>query len=142
MVKKGKGFQTKYLYPVKALSKVFRAIFLRLIQDEQELSSQVDKSVLRKLYQNEWVVYAKQPFYGPKQVIDYLGRYTHKVAISNHRIISIEDGKVSFLWRDYRKGYQQKEMTLEATEFKTILSAYFTLSIYQDQTLWNFVQQE
>lgn len=117
MVKKGKGFQTKYLYPVKALSKVFRAIFLRLIQDEQELSSQVDKSLLRKLYQNEWVVYAKQPFYGPKQVIDYLGRYTHKVAISNHRIISIEDGKVSFLWRDYRKGYQQKEMTLEATEF-------------------------
>lgn len=117
MVKKGKGFQTKYLYPVKALSKVFRAIFLRLIQDEQELSSQVDKSLLRKLYQNEWVVYAKQPFYGPKQVIDYLGRYTHKAAISNHRITSIEDGKVSFLWRDYRKGYQQKEMTLEATEF-------------------------
>lgn len=117
MVKKGKGYQSKYLYPVKALSKVFRAIFLRLIQDEQELSSQVDKSVLRKLYQNEWVVYAKQPFYGPKQVIDYLGRYTHKVAISNHRITSIEDGKVSFLWRDYRKGYQQKEMTLEATEF-------------------------
>lgn len=142
MVKKGKGFQTKYLYPVKALSKVFRAIFLRLIQDEQELSSQVDKSVLRKLYQNEWVVYAKQPFYGPKQVIDYLGRYTHKAAISNHRITSIEDGKVSFLWRDYRQGYKQKEMTLEATEFKTILSAYFTLSIYQDQTLWNFVQQE
>ena len=111
MVKKGKGFQTKYLYPVKALSKVFRSIFLRLIQDEQELSSQVDKSLLRKLYQNEWVVYAKQPFYGPKQVIDYLGRYTHKAAISNHRITSIEDGKVSFLWRDYRKGYQQKEMT-------------------------------
>ena len=142
MVKKGKGFQIKYLYPVKALSKVFRGIFLRLIQDEQELSSQVDKSLLRKLYQNEWVVYAKQPFYGPKQVIDYLGRYTHKAAISNHRITSIEDGKVSFLWRDYRQGYKQKEMTLEATEFKTILSAYFTLSIYQDQTLWNFVQQE
>jgi hypothetical protein len=117
MVKKGKGYQSKYLYPVKAMSKVFRGIFLRLIQDEQELGSQVDKSLLRKLYQNEWVVYAKQPFYGPKQVIDYLGRYTHKVAISNHRIISIEDGKVSFLWRDYRKGYQQKEMTLEATEF-------------------------
>lgn len=117
MVKKGKGDQTKYLYPVKALSKVFRGIFLRSVQEEQALSLQVDQSLLRKLYQNEWVVYSKQPFYGPKQVIDYLGRYTHKVAISNHRITSIEDSKVSFLWRDYRQGYKSKEMTLEATEF-------------------------
>jgi len=117
MVKKGKGDQTKYLYPVKALSKVFRGIFLRSVQEEQALSLQVDQSLLSKLYQNEWVVYAKQPFYGPKQVIDYLGRYTHKVAISNHRITSIADSKVSFLWRDYRQGYKSKEMTLEATEF-------------------------
>ena len=70
MVKKGKGYQSKYLYPVKAMSKVFRGIFLRLIQDEQELGSQVDKSLLRKLYQNEWVVYAKQPFYSEERLGD------------------------------------------------------------------------
>jgi len=65
----------------------------------------------------EWVVFAKAPFGGPEQVLKYLARYTHRVAISNSRILSIEDGKVTFLWKDYADGNQTKVMTLEATEF-------------------------
>ena len=65
----------------------------------------------------EWVVYAKPPFGGPKKVLDYLGRYTHRVAIANHRILEVGDGKVTFQWRDYRHGNQQKTMTLAAEEF-------------------------
>jgi hypothetical protein len=65
----------------------------------------------------KWVVYAKPPFGGPKQVLDYLGRYTHRVAISNNRLISLENGKVTFRWEDYQAGNKQKRMTLDAGEF-------------------------
>ena len=71
----------------------------------------------RTLYNKSWVVYAKQPFGGPQQVIEYLGRYTHKVALSNHRITGIADSKISFRYKDYADGGKQKMMTLEATEF-------------------------
>ena len=71
----------------------------------------------KNLYNEPWVVHAKQPFGGPQQVIEYLGRYTHKIAISNHRITGIKDGTVSFRYKDYADGGGQKEMTLEATEF-------------------------
>jgi hypothetical protein len=64
-----------------------------------------------------WVVYAKPPFAGPQQVLDYVGRYTHRVAISNHRIVAIENGQVKFKWRDYRHNNQQKTMPLSADEF-------------------------
>jgi hypothetical protein len=63
------------------------------------------------------VVYAKRPFAGPEQVLEYVGRYTHRVAISNNRILDIEDGKVRFQWKDYRRGGQQKPMTVNADEF-------------------------
>ena len=63
--------------------------------------------------QAEWVVYAKRPFAGPAQVLDYVGRYTHRVAISNNRLVSIDDGKVRFRWKDYRHGNRQKTMTLD-----------------------------
>jgi Putative transposase len=65
----------------------------------------------------EWVVYAKRPFAGPEQVLDYVGRYTHRVAISNNRLLDIAEGKVSFRYKDYRHDAQQKTMTLEAEEF-------------------------
>ena len=65
----------------------------------------------------EWVGYAKPPFGGPSQVLDYLGRYTHRVAISNNRLSKLEDGKVTFQWKDYRHGNRQSTMTLEAEEF-------------------------
>ena len=70
-----------------------------------------------KLFTKNWVVYAKRPFGGPKQVIEYLGRYTHKVAISNHRIKEVTDHEVRFGYKDYRKEGQKKEMTLSNTEF-------------------------
>ena len=63
------------------------------------------------------MVYAKRPFAGPAQVLDYVGRYTHRVAISNNRLVSMDDGKVRFRWKDYRDGNRQKIMTLDANEF-------------------------
>jgi hypothetical protein len=65
----------------------------------------------------EWVVYAKRPFAGPEQVLDYVGRYTHRVAISNNRLLDIENDQVSFQWKDYRTDGQVKTMTLSADEF-------------------------
>src|SRR3984885_9734453 len=66
---------------------------------------------------SKWVVYAKRPFAGPAQVLDYVGRYTHRVAISNNRLVSMDDGKVRFRWKDYRDDNRQKTMTLGAGEF-------------------------
>ncbi len=77
----------------------------------------IEPSLRETLYNKNWIVYAKQPFGGPQQVIEYLGRYTHKVAISNHRIVSIQNDKVSFSYKDYADGSKQKTMTLGSTEF-------------------------
>jgi hypothetical protein len=108
----------RYLFPVKAMSTVFRSKyiegFLRLLKTENKT---IDPSLREKLYNKSWIVYAKQPFGGPEQVIEYLGRYTHKVAISNHRILSINNDKVSFRYKDYADDSKQKIMTLQATEF-------------------------
>ena len=68
---------------------------------------------LTPVHGTEWVVYAKRPFAGPAQVLDYVGRYTHRVAISNSRLLSMDDGKVRFRWKDYRDGDRQKTMTLD-----------------------------
>jgi hypothetical protein len=107
-----------FLFPVKAMSKVFKHKFMEGLLKWLPLSNQhLDKQVRKALYSKDWVVYAKRPLGGPKQVIEYLGRYTHKVAISNHRIKSIEKGKVSFGYKDYADNSQQKEMVLDATEF-------------------------
>ena len=72
---------------------------------------------LRTLYQHKWVVYVKKPFGGPEHVLHYLARYTHRVAISNHRLIGMEDGKVTFRWKDYAHGGKKRKMTLAAEEF-------------------------
>src|SRR5436853_7124848 len=72
---------------------------------------------LRPLRRIEWVVYAKRPFGGPKQVLDYLGRYTHRVAIANSRLLDCESGRVRFRWKDYRARDKSKVMTLDAGEF-------------------------
>ena len=112
---KSKG---RYLFPVKAMSTVFKNKymqgFLQLLKKENK---NIEASIRETLYTKNWVVYAKQPFGGPQQVIEYLGRYTHKVAISNHRIVSIQNDKVSFTYKDYADGSKQKIMMLEATEF-------------------------
>jgi len=69
------------------------------------------------LYETEWAVYAKPPFAGPQQVLDYVGRYAHRVAISNNRLLDIEHDQVAFQWKDYRHNDRQKKMTLPAEEF-------------------------
>lgn len=103
----------KFLFPVKALSKVFRA---RYVQSLRRCGF-ADKAVMESLFQKPWVVYAKRPFGGPKQVIEYLGRYTHKVAISNHRIAAVDEQSVSFTYKDYRDGAKTKTMTLRNEDF-------------------------
>jgi len=105
--------KSKFLFPVKALSKVFRARFVESLRKQAELPG----SLYKELFSNNWVVYCKQPFFGPAQVVEYLGRYTHKVAISNHRIKNIENAKVTFTAKDYRKGGKKHLVTMNQKEF-------------------------
>lgn len=116
----------KFFIPVKVLSRKFRGKFLYLLQKANlffhssiaELQdSQAWAGFLSIHYQKEWVVYSKPPFKSPTKVVEYLGRYTHRVAISNNRILKLEDGSVSFKWRDYRDGNIEKVMVLAAAEF-------------------------
>jgi hypothetical protein len=104
----------KFLFPVKAMSSVFRARFVTALRNTLP---GLEKSFYNDLFKTGWVIYAKRPFGGPKQVIEYLGRYTHKIAISNHRIISISDTTVTFRYKDYRDESKNKVMTLESKEF-------------------------
>jgi hypothetical protein len=119
-----------FFLPVKVLSKVFRGKFvaglrrayrkkqltcagsIQYLKDEKRFSA-----FLRTLFRQNWVVYAKPAFGGPDQVIRYLGRYTHRVAISNHRLVSFEGDQVTFRWRDYAHGNKQRLMTVSAEEF-------------------------
>jgi hypothetical protein len=108
----------KYLFPVKVISVVFRGKFMEMFKTfcrDQDIH--LPAELINKLYSQPWVVYAKQPFLGPQQVIEYLGRYTHRIAISNHRIKSITDSDVAFSYKDYRQGGRQKIMTLQGIEF-------------------------
>jgi hypothetical protein len=83
----------KYLFNVKAMSIAFRGRFIAALKEQ--LPQQMDKAFINQLYKHNWVVYAKRPFAGPESVIEYLGRYTHKIAISNHRIKNHQAGKVN-----------------------------------------------
>lgn len=103
----------KFLFPVKALSKVVRAKYVQQLREK----GITDKALIESLFTKQWVVYAKRPFGGPEQVIEYLGRYTHKVAISNHRINHVDAATVRFSYKDYRDGSTQKQMTLSNGEF-------------------------
>jgi predicted Zn-ribbon and HTH transcriptional regulator len=108
------GKASKILFPVKAISKVFRGKFVALLKKELP---QIPYRFYPKRYKHKWVVYAKRPFGGPKQVIEYLGRYTHKIAISNHRIKNISNNSVSFTYKDYRQEAKKKTMSLTQKEF-------------------------
>ena len=107
----------RFLFPVKVMSRLFRGKFLSFLKKAYEDGLQSAGEDLRSLYAKEWVVYSKPPFNGPENVLGYLGRYTHRIAITNHRITGMEDGLVSFLWKDYSDGNKQKIMTLDAGEF-------------------------
>lgn len=103
----------KFLFSVKALSKVFRAKYVAILAEKIDLEKELRESLFKK----DWVVYAKRPFGSPKSVVEYLGRYTHKVAISNHRLQSIDEEKVSFSYKDYRNQGKKKVMSLTHQEF-------------------------
>ena len=103
----------KYLFPVKAMSKVFRARFMAALRKNIE----IEQNIAKPLFNKKWVVYCKQAFWGPKQVIEYLGRYTHKIAISNHRIQSINNGMITFMAKNYRHGGKKYPLTLTDAEF-------------------------
>jgi Putative transposase len=120
----------RFFLPVRVLSCLFRRLFLTYLEEAfdagklkffSSLEALRDPQIFRRhldpVRHAKWVVYAKAPFAGPQQVVDYVGRYTHRVAISNHRILDIEDGQVKFQWRDYRDNNQQKTMPLSAEEF-------------------------
>ncbi len=104
----------KFLFPVKALSRVFRAKFVAALRKS---FTDLDPALCPALFQKPWVVYAKRPFAGPEQVIEYLGRYTHKVAISNHRLLSVEKEQITFGYKDYRQEGKKKSMSLAPLEF-------------------------
>jgi hypothetical protein len=124
------GSRPDFFLPVRALSRVFRGKFLaglraafaagrlRLAREpgpsasREELERRVSESV-----RTDWVVYAKEPFGGPEVVLKYLARYTHRAAISNHRLLELEDGEVRFRWKDYAHGSRWRTMTLGAVEF-------------------------
>jgi len=103
----------KFLFSVKALSKMFRAKYVYHLRKENIVSP----IVLNNLFCNPWVVFAKRPFAHPAHVIEYLGRYSHKVAISNNRLKDYSAGKVTFSYKDYRNACKVKEMTLDDSEF-------------------------
>ena len=107
----------KFFLPVRVLSRKFRGKFLALLRQTPELAGKLNQAVIDACYHKEWVVYCKPPFKDAACVVEYLGRYTHRVAISNSRILSISDGKVSFKWRDYKDGSRWKIMSLSAAEF-------------------------
>jgi len=119
-----------FLFPVRALAKVFRGKSLAALRRAfaagrlvfaGSIAALAEPGAfaawLAQLRQHDWVVYAKRPFAGPEQVLEYLGRYTHRVAISNERIVSLDDGRVRFRWKDYADGDRVKVMALEAEEF-------------------------
>lgn len=114
----------KFFLPVKLLSGVFRGILCRLIETAVRKGeillpdNTADYASLKSLcYRKNWVVYCQKPFTGPEGIIRYLGNYTHRVAISNHRIHAFENGKVTFSYKDYKSGSVQKSITLDANEF-------------------------
>jgi hypothetical protein len=119
-----------FFLPIRVLSRLFRGLFLHYLQKAYAAGKLQFHGTIRELIdpqkfmafvkdcrKPEWVVYSKPPFGGPGQVLDYLGRYTHRVAISNHRLVSLNSGKVAFRWRDYKDGNKLKTMTLDAQEF-------------------------
>jgi hypothetical protein len=119
-----------WFLPIPVLRRVFRGKYLAALRAAHQAgrlqfagstlpleSPAAWGTLIRALYQKEWVVYAKKPFGGPEQVLKYLTGYTHRVALSNHRLVKLQDDRVTFTWKDYADGCRRKEMTLEAVEF-------------------------
>ena len=138
----------KFFLPVRVLSRLFRGKLLALFRQafaegKLEFFGQLADLAeparfhawLRKSKKTEWVVYAKPPFGGPEYVLKYLARYTHRVAISSSRLLSLNNGHVTFRWRDSRHGNQTKSMTLEAVEFiRRFMLHILAAGVYENST--------
>lgn len=112
---KGDG---SFLFPVEQLSRVFRAQMVEALREYVKTKAiKIEAGLFNSLFTREWVVYAKPPFAGPKQVLSYLGRYTHRVAISNNRILLVNDKQVTFSWRNYHQNYKQIITTMKGANF-------------------------
>ncbi|MEA1877688.1 MAG: IS91 family transposase [Bacteroidota bacterium] len=124
------SYQSSFLFPVKAMALVFRGKFIEGLKEayysgKLELPGDLNRFAvvdefeawIDELVDRDWVTYSKPPFAGPEQVIEYVSRYTHRVAISNHRILSSENNEICFSYKDYKDDGKQKEMTLSADEF-------------------------
>jgi hypothetical protein len=135
----------RFFLPVRVLSRVFRGKFvagLRRAFSQHQLGfygecqplaeEKVFNAFMRTLFRQDWVVYAKKPFGGPDHVLQYLARYTHRVAISNHRLLSLDDSSVSFRWKDYAHHSKCRVMTLPHEEFLRRLVQHERV-----RTLWN-----
>jgi len=117
-----RGSRKKFFIPVKAMARLFRGKFMAALQKmRHEVRGLEDESTWlttsNALYAKDWYVYCKRPFKTCLSVLKYLGRYTHRIAISNHRIVSIQNDTVSFKWRDYKNRSKEKVMALSAAEF-------------------------
>jgi putative transposase/transposase-like zinc-binding protein len=111
-----------FLVPVRVLSRVFRGKLLErlnqaLVTRSAGLASSFGRHLLRQAAAKDWVVYSKAPMAGPAQVLRYLGRYTHRIAIGNERLVALQDGRVTFRYRDRRRGNERKLLTLAAPDF-------------------------
>jgi hypothetical protein len=111
-----------FFLPVRVLSRVFRGKLLSMLEDASSrgrfhLESDTVLPLLGRASLKNWVVYSKPPAAGPDQVLDYLGRYTHRIAISNERLVALQDGRVTFRWKDRAHANQEELMTLRAEEF-------------------------
>ena len=120
----------KFLFRIQSLKKAFQNRYIAKLQDAYDHNQLIFPgktsetgtpdgfaSLLKNLKTKKWIVYAKRPFAGPEEVLEYLGRYTHRVAISNNRILSIDDGKITFTYKDRNENNKTKVMTIEVTEF-------------------------
>jgi hypothetical protein len=124
------SYRPNWLLPVQVLGQVFRGKYLAALRAAYQ-AGQLQfagttlplanpaawATSIRALYQKDWVVFAKEPFDGPEQVLKYLTGYTHRVALSNHRLVRLQDDRVTYTWKDYADGCRRKEMTLDALEF-------------------------
>jgi hypothetical protein len=117
---KAKRANGKFLFPESAMNKKYKAIFMRTVRERKSEIAASDESIEEALRQSgykRWKVYAKAPFGGPDQVMKYLGRYTHKTAITHYRIKSVANGEVEFEYKDYADGDKIKSMKLAENEF-------------------------
>ena len=124
---KWKEKEEDFFIPVKVMSRKFRGKFLNYVKKSKKLNFYGENkylenpesfsNLIQEMYNKDWVVYCKEPFKNADSVIQYLGRYTHRVAISNERIVKVGENEVTFKWRDYKDNNKMKEMTVTIEEF-------------------------